>query len=75
MHPHPGDGLSCLVAGNDEVGMEMAARLLPLRTGVMVPDWAVVSKRCQWQGYGGFDGAGFWNAEWGWSEAMSWMDR
>lgn len=41
----------------------------------MIPDWAVVSKRCEWQGYAGFDGAGFWSASWGWNEAMSWMDR
>lgn len=41
----------------------------------MVPDWAVASARCAWQGYGGLDGAGFWSADWGWNEAMSWMDR
>lgn len=76
LHPHPvGPGLACLIAGNDDVGLEVTARLLPLRTGVMVPDWVVASKRCEWQGYGGPDGAGFWSADWKWSEAMSWMDR
>ena len=55
--------------------MELACRLLPLRTGVPVPEWAVVSPRCRWQGAGGLIGAGWWDGEWGWSEGMSWMDR
>lgn len=77
--PHPAThtttALACLVAGNDALGLELAARLLPLRTGVPVPDWAVVSPRMKWQAAGGMIGAGFWSAEWGWSEAMSWFDR
>jgi hypothetical protein len=57
------------------LGLELAARLLPLRTGVPVPDWAVVSPRTRWQAAGGLVGAGFWGADWGWSEGMSWFDR
>jgi hypothetical protein len=41
LHPHPTSsafsfGLACIVAGNDTEGLELAARLLPLRTGVPV---------------------------------------
>lgn len=77
LHPHPTTptSLACIVAGNDELGLELAARLLPLRTGVSVPDWAVVSPRMRWQAAGGLVGAGFWGAEWEWSEGMSWFDR
>lgn len=76
LHPHPtSPGLAVLVAGNDAQGFELAARLLPLRTGVPVPDWAVVSPRCRWQAAGGLVGAGFWDADWAWSEGMSWVDR
>ncbi|BEI80034.1 hypothetical protein CcaverHIS002_0105630 [Cutaneotrichosporon cavernicola] len=75
--PHPllRTSLACLVAGNDELGLELAARLLPLRTGVPVPDWAIVSPRMRWQAAGGLVGAGFWGADWGWNESMSWFDR
>jgi hypothetical protein len=74
-HPTAPHSLACLVAGNDVLGLELAARLLPLRTGVPVPDWAVVSPRTRWQAAGGLVGAGFWGADWGWSEGMSWFDR
>jgi hypothetical protein len=38
LHPHPTSltGLAAIVAGNDDEGLELAARLLPLRTGVPV---------------------------------------
>ncbi|ORX36656.1 hypothetical protein BD324DRAFT_626687 [Kockovaella imperatae] len=68
-------GLQLHVVGNDDVGLELAARLVPIRTGVCIPDWAIVSPRCQWQGAGGLIGAGFWNADWTFSEVMSWLDR
>ncbi|KAL7421865.1 hypothetical protein Q5752_003636 [Cryptotrichosporon argae] len=76
LYPHPTNsaGLALLIAGNDTDGLESAARLFPLRTGVPVPDWAVVSARWKWQAAGGLVGAGFWDADWAWS-AHSWMDR
>lgn len=38
LHPHPthSGSLSLLIAGNDELGLELAARLFPTRTGVPV---------------------------------------
>ncbi|KAK4687850.1 hypothetical protein P7C73_g2265, partial [Tremellales sp. Uapishka_1] len=77
LHPHPTSptSLSALIVGLDDEGLESTARLFPLRTGVPVPDWVVVGPRATWRGAGGFIGAGFWNGQWGWSEAMSWVDR
>lgn len=36
LHPHPVNptGLALVIAGNDDAGMETAARLFPIRTGV-----------------------------------------
>ncbi|KIR74352.1 hypothetical protein I310_01959 [Cryptococcus deuterogattii CA1014] len=77
LHPHPthSGSLSLLIAGNDELGLELAARLFPTRTGVPLPDWAIVCPRSRWQGANGLIGAGFWGSEWEYNEAMSWMDR
>ncbi|KAK8864370.1 hypothetical protein IAR55_001618 [Kwoniella newhampshirensis] len=77
LHPHPTSAraLSVLIAGNADLGTELAARLFPIRTGVPIPDWAIVSHRSRWQAAGGLIGAGFWGADWEYSEAMSWMDR
>ncbi|OCF74661.1 hypothetical protein I204_05041 [Kwoniella mangroviensis CBS 8886] len=77
LHPHPTSfkALSMLIAGNDDLGLELAARLFPIRTGVMLPDWTVVGPQARWKSAGGFIGAGFWDGEWGWSDSMSWMDR
>ncbi|OWZ69635.1 hypothetical protein AYX14_04968 [Cryptococcus neoformans] len=77
LHPHPthSGSLSLLIAGNDELGLELAARLFPIRTGVPLPDWAIVCPRSRWQGANGLIGAGFWGGEWEYNEAMSWMDR
>lgn len=33
-HPTHSGSLSLLIAGNDELGLELAARLFPMRTGV-----------------------------------------
>ncbi|WRT66336.1 uncharacterized protein IL334_003291 [Kwoniella shivajii] len=77
LHPHPTapKGLSVLIAGNDDLGLELAARLFPIRTGVPIPDWAIVGPQARWKGSGGFIGAGFWDGQWRWNDAMSWTDR
>ncbi|WVR07026.1 hypothetical protein IAU60_004065 [Kwoniella sp. DSM 27419] len=77
LYPHPVSttSLSVLIAGNDAVGLELAARLFPLRTGVPIPDWTIVSPRARWQAAGGFIGAGFWSGDWTYNDSMSWSDR
>ena len=60
LRPHPefDQVLICLIAGNDAAGLETAARLFPIRTGVPIPDWAIVGPRISWQAAGGLVGAG-----------------
>nr|XP_019010945.1 uncharacterized protein I206_04250 [Kwoniella pini CBS 10737]OCF49726.1 hypothetical protein I206_04250 [Kwoniella pini CBS 10737] len=77
LHPHPTStkAISLLIAGNDELGLELVSRLFPIRTGIPIPDWAIINPQSRWKGSGGLIGAGFWNDHWGWNETMSWMDR
>ncbi|RUS24106.1 hypothetical protein BC938DRAFT_474122, partial [Jimgerdemannia flammicorona] len=39
LHPWKSDHLALVIAGLDDDGLRQAARLLPKRTGMMVPDW------------------------------------
>ncbi len=50
-----------------------AARLLPTRTGTMIPEWAVVDSTAEWMGEGGVQAAGWYDRRWGWSESMSYV--
>ncbi|RUS26818.1 hypothetical protein BC938DRAFT_484077 [Jimgerdemannia flammicorona] len=40
LHPWKSDHLALVIAGVDNDGLHQAVRLLPKRTGVMVPDWS-----------------------------------
>jgi hypothetical protein len=51
-------GLALVIAGNSDEGTQAAARLFPLRTGVPIPDWAVVGPKMAYRGAGGMIGAG-----------------
>lgn len=61
LHPHPTDPRStvCCMLGTDDTGLERATRLLPLRTGIAVPDFIVVSQAANWIGAGGVVAAGY----------------
>ncbi|RXK38309.1 hypothetical protein M231_04482 [Tremella mesenterica] len=60
LHPHPTHrrALACIIAGNDALGLELAARLFPIRTGVPIPDWVIIGRQATWKAAGGFIGAG-----------------
>lgn len=53
------------------VGLERAARLFPIRTGVPVPDWIMIGGD-DGRGEGNVIAAGLWDSEWNWNKAMSW---
>jgi len=72
-HPTRHKGLACILVGTDDEGLELAARLFPLRTGVPVPEWVVIGEDSRWKGAGGFLGAGYWSHHWKWSESMSYL--
>jgi len=75
-HPHPagGQGSMLFIMHNDKEGLERALRLLPIRTGVAVPDWMIVGNKMDSFGAGGIKGAGVWGLDWKLSVSMSWQD-
>jgi len=75
LHPHPTNPLGkvlCLLS-TDEAGLERAARLFPIRTGIAVPDWIVLGKNADNAGAAGVIGAGVWGRNWSWNGPMSWL--
>uniref|UniRef100_V5GPB9 Uncharacterized protein n=2 Tax=Kalmanozyma brasiliensis (strain GHG001) TaxID=1365824 RepID=V5GPB9_KALBG len=71
--PHPSyeEGLTLVAHGIGLGGISRAARLLPTRTGTMIPEWIVTDKSAEWMGEGGIQAAGWYDRKWGWSESMS----
>ncbi|KAG8790630.1 hypothetical protein FRC17_008875 [Serendipita sp. 399] len=67
--------LAMFVSGTDAEGFERALRLLPLRTGVGVPEWIITSNFADTTGAGGILGAGYWGSDWKWKESLSWLAR
>ena len=57
-HPTSSTSLVLFIFANDEAGLERALRLFPIRTGVTVPDWIVLSPDADSRGAGGVDAAG-----------------
>ncbi|PPQ70920.1 hypothetical protein CVT24_009982 [Panaeolus cyanescens] len=74
-HPHPtrNDSLMLCLLYHTPIGLERAARLFPYRTGIAVPDWAIVSNKMDTMGAGGILAAGVWGNNWSFNEPMSWM--
>ena len=69
LRPLPDERLELLIWGYDDDGLQQAARLLPLLTGVGQPEYIIVSKKCAWKGAGGVIALGSFNAFWNISEA------
>jgi hypothetical protein len=83
-------GLVAFVSGTDHFGIERAARLFPIRTGVVLPDWLVIGGGADKFGAAAIIGAGYvdsfsrkhrvlincsvWGTEWGWNECASWLE-
>ena len=60
LHPHPisSEGLTLVMYAESGLDLERILRLFPLRTGLAIPDWIIVSKRADVTGAGGVEGAG-----------------
>ncbi|KAH9911416.1 uncharacterized protein B0H18DRAFT_1062622 [Fomitopsis serialis] len=73
LHPHPSasDASILFVYTQDEVGLERGLRLFPIRTGVPIPHWVVITDHADKMRAGGIEGAGVWGNTWSWNEGMS----
>lgn len=60
LHPHPTNpaALALVLFADDERSLERVLRLFPIRTGITVPDWLVVSDEADKLGTGGVVSAG-----------------
>jgi predicted esterase len=56
--------LELLIWGADEVGLQQAARVVPMLTGVGQPDFVVFGKSAKWRGIEGVLAMGFFDAKW-----------
>lgn len=73
-HPrHEKTGKAMVISGTDVEGIERAGRLLPVRTGLAVPEWIVVGQDADRFGAGGVIGAGWYDNRWEWSPEMSYL--
>jgi hypothetical protein len=62
-HPHESSPSSTMlfIIAHDQSGLERAARLFPIRTGMALADWLVIGKRADKQGAAGIEKAGYLN--------------
>ncbi|KAL0481314.1 hypothetical protein AKO1_012754 [Acrasis kona] len=66
--------LAVVVDGLDDQGFRLAFGLLPLGSGLTVPDFAVVTPDFKWKSYGGLAAAGYWGNDWEFDERSSYVD-
>jgi len=59
VHPRPSGHTEIVIWGSDEIGLDIAARLAPMLTGVGQPDFIVADKTMLWKGAGGVLCMGF----------------
>ncbi|CAL1703964.1 unnamed protein product [Somion occarium] len=75
LHPHSTNpaGLVLISFTSNDSALERAMRLFPMRTGITLPDWIMVSDLTDSIGSGGVQAAGVWKNNWTWNEPMSFI--
>lgn len=75
LHPHPAkqDASMLFMVYTDASSLERATRLLPIRTGVAVPDWLVTIPLMDRYGAAGIKAAGLWSNNWDLNLATAWF--
>ena len=68
LRPLPNECLELVIWGFDKIGLQLAARLLPMLTGVGQPEFVVVSEKCAWKGPDGVLAMGSFDCNWDLSE-------
>lgn len=64
LRPLPNERLELVVWGSDEKNLAVAARLVPMMTGVGQPDYIVASREMLWKGLEGTLAMGFFDSRW-----------
>ncbi|KAH7555001.1 hypothetical protein BM1_07662 [Bipolaris maydis] len=64
LRPLEGERLELVLWGSDEAGLQQAARVLPLMTGVGQPDFVVLGESARWKGIEGVLAMGFFDSNW-----------
>lgn len=64
VRPLPNERLELVVWGSDSKAIAMAARLMPMLTGVGQPDFVVLGSRCRMKGVDGTLAMGFFDHTW-----------
>ncbi|KAI8071088.1 hypothetical protein BC940DRAFT_295251 [Gongronella butleri] len=62
--PGGGNELALMIYGVDVQGLQLASQLIPKRTGMLMPEWAVINPVAKEQGLGGIKSAGFFHNNW-----------
>lgn len=64
LRPLKGEQVELLIWGADEEGLAIAARLMPMLTGVGQPDFVIADRRMLWGGAGNVLGMGYFDHLW-----------
>ncbi|EUC33685.1 hypothetical protein COCCADRAFT_4808 [Bipolaris zeicola 26-R-13] len=64
LRPLEGERLELVLWGSDEAGLQQAARILPLMTGVGQPDFVIFGESARWKGIEGVLAMGFFDSNW-----------
>lgn len=64
LRPLPRQRLELMIWGFDDLGLRLAARLLPLITGAGQPEFILVNKTCAWKGAAGVIAMGSFDSFW-----------
>jgi poly(3-hydroxybutyrate) depolymerase len=64
LRPLQDERLELVIWGSDEAGLQQAARIVPLLTGVGQPDFVVLGESAKWKGIEGALAMGFFDSNW-----------
>lgn len=68
LRPLPLGRLELVIWGYESCGLRLAARLVPMLTGLGQPEFVIVAKRCAWEGAAGAHAMGSFDNFWSLSE-------
>ena len=64
LKPFQNSKLELVLWGFDMTGLQLAARLFPMLTGVGQPDFVIVTRRMAWEGAAGLRALGYMDSNW-----------